>query len=121
MIIMVGHIDLGTALATPGAPNVGEPPRMLSEWTMQGSSVVVARKSREPNLMLLPGAKVSTPVGTDEQAIRVKKGRFGTLMVRYLAHQLSWFRKPGAIDLCSVEIQVWTHSKWWIIEIQSKN
>jgi hypothetical protein len=46
---------------------------MLPEWTRRGSPVVAARKSREPNLMLLPGAKVSTPIGADELAIRVKK------------------------------------------------
>jgi hypothetical protein len=52
MIIMVDHADLGAALATPSAPDVGEPPGILSEWMGRGLLVVV-RKSREPNLILL--------------------------------------------------------------------
>jgi hypothetical protein len=33
MIIVVQHIDLGAALASPSVLDVGESPRMLSEWT----------------------------------------------------------------------------------------
>jgi hypothetical protein len=51
MIIVVDHEDLGPTLATPGTPDVSEPPGMLSEWMRRGSPVVVARKSREPNLI----------------------------------------------------------------------
>jgi hypothetical protein len=47
MIIMVDHADLDATLATPGAPDVGKLPRMLSEWTRWGSPVAVVRKSRE--------------------------------------------------------------------------
>jgi hypothetical protein len=72
MIIVVDHADRGAALTTPGALDVGEPPQMLLEWTMRGLSVTVARNSREPNLMLLLGAKVSPSAKADELAIRVK-------------------------------------------------
>jgi hypothetical protein len=51
MIIMVDHVDLGATLATPSTLNVGELPQMLSQWTRQGLSMAVARKSRELNVM----------------------------------------------------------------------
>jgi hypothetical protein len=72
MIIVVDHTNLGAALATPGVPDVGEPPRMLSEWTRRGSLVTVARKLREPNMMRLPGAKLLPPVNAEVRAIGVE-------------------------------------------------
>jgi hypothetical protein len=71
MIIMVDHIDLGAALTTPGTHDVGELPWM-SDWMRRGSLVEVARKSREPNVMRLPRAKLSPPVKAEMRAIRVE-------------------------------------------------
>jgi hypothetical protein len=64
MIIVVDHIDLGAALATPGTHDVGELPWM-SEWTRRGSLVAVARKSTEPNVMRFLRAKLSPPVNAE--------------------------------------------------------
>jgi hypothetical protein len=71
-------------------PDVGEPPGMLLEWTKRGSSVAVARNSREPNLMLLLGANVLPLAKADELAIKVKNVAWHTNSP-YLARQLSWF------------------------------
>jgi hypothetical protein len=60
----------------------------------QSSPMAIARKSKEPNLMLLPGVKVSTPIGANELAIRVKTIHFGTVAVPYPVCRLSWFWKP---------------------------
>jgi hypothetical protein len=68
----------------------------------QNSPVAVARKSKESNLMLLSRVKASTPTDADELAIGVKK-------------------VGGAIDLCSVRMQAWSHSEWWIMDILAKN
>jgi hypothetical protein len=72
MIIVVDHADLGSTLATTGVPDVGEPPHMLSKWTRQGSPVMVARKLRYPNMMRLPGAKLSPPVNAKVRTIGVE-------------------------------------------------
>jgi hypothetical protein len=42
-----------------------------------------------------PGVEGFAPASADELAIAVKKSRFATLAVPYLARQLSWFQKPG--------------------------
>jgi hypothetical protein len=72
MIIVVDHKDLVEALATPGAPDVSEPPWMVSKWTRRGSLVAVVRKSRESNMMRLPGAKLSSSVNIEVRAIGVE-------------------------------------------------
>jgi hypothetical protein len=72
VIIVEDHTYLGATLATPSAPNVGELPRMLSEWTSQGSPVAVVRKSRELNVMWLPRARFSPLINVEVRAIRVE-------------------------------------------------
>jgi hypothetical protein len=57
MIIIVDHADHGAALTTPGAPDVGESPDMLSEWTRRVSLVTVVRKLRELNVKLPQGQR----------------------------------------------------------------
>jgi hypothetical protein len=65
MIIVEDHRGLGPTLAALGALDVSELPRMLSKWMRRGSSVAVARKSREPNVMWLPGVKLSPSVNVE--------------------------------------------------------
>jgi hypothetical protein len=72
VIIVEDHTDLGATLATPSAPNVGELPRILSEWRSQGSPMVVARKLRELNVMWLPRARLSPPMNVEVRAIGVE-------------------------------------------------
>jgi hypothetical protein len=56
----------------PDTPNVGERPRMLSEWKRWGSPVAVARKSTESKVMRLPGSKLPPPVNTEVRVIGVE-------------------------------------------------
>ena len=72
MIIVEDHRGLGPTLAALGALDVSELPRMLSKWMRRGSSVAVARKSREPNMIRLLGAKVSPPADEGDWAIGVE-------------------------------------------------
>lgn len=63
------------------------------------SSPVAVAKSKEPNLVLLPGAKVSTPTDADELAIGVKKRRLARLRPPTYCRG---FENRGTIDLSSV-------------------
>jgi hypothetical protein len=61
------------------------------------SLVAVARKLRMPNKMWLPGAKVSPLANVDAWAIGVMNVYGHAQKLPYLACQLSWFQKPGAV------------------------
>lgn len=59
----------------------------LVRWS---SPVELTRKSREPNLMLLPGAKAPSLANADELAIEAENVSWHA-NDPYLVHQLSWF------------------------------
>jgi hypothetical protein len=64
-----------------------------------------------------PGAKVSPPGEAADLAIGVKKHRLACLLSPTWHANYRGFRNWGTIDWCSVGMQAWSLSEWWIMRI----